>query len=297
MQKDVSLPCWCSELQIETVCCGNGWKLLCCKSCKTVRTVPAPPENNNFYEDYYTKTNRDDLHKYEQYARETLKEFEALSGLNLSLPITALDVGCSTGSIVYVLNSKGYTATGIDIDKNAVKFAMSHYGIDVREGMIDDIGEKGETFDIVIFNHVIEHIHQPIGTLIKARKLLNPQGELWISLPNIDSTRFFIERDKTAFLQPAQHIWHFSKASLTNLLLSSGYRDVKVKGTRMRHYKHWFRVGWRHQILGQSVRCVIQNWRYNLIEMISDIIFIFHPGLGDGLVAIAKNSKADQKYL
>lgn len=296
MHTATNIPCWCSKLQGATFCRGNGWQLIRCESCKTVRTVPPPILNHNIYEEYYAKTNRTELHTYEHYARETLKEFEALSGLNVSLPITALDVGCSTGSLVYVLNSKGYTVTGIDIDKNAVKFAMSHYGIDVREGMIDDILEKGETFDIVIFNHVIEHIHQPLETLIKVRKLLKPHGKLWIALPNIDSARFYMEREKTLFLQPAQHVWHFSKMSLINLLLTSGYNEVKVKAIRMRHYRHWLRVGWRRQTLRQGVRCFIQNWRYNFIEMVSDIIFVLHAGLGDGLVAIATNKKTDQEY-
>lgn len=293
MHTPITIPCWCSELQGAAFCHGNGWQLIRCEICKTVRTVPPPILDANFYEDYYAKTNRTELHTYEHYARETLKEFETLSALKASIPISVLDVGCSTGSLVYVLNNNGYCVIGIDIDKNAVKFAMSHYGIDVREGMIADILEKGEAFDIVIFNHVVEHIHQPLETLIKVRKLLKPGGELWIALPNIDSARFYIEREKTAFLQPEQHVWHFNKMSLINLLLASGYSEVKVKGMRMRHYRHWLRVGWRRQTLRQSVRCVIGNWRYNFIEMISEISFVLQAGLGDGLVATATKLKND----
>ncbi len=293
MHTATSIPCWCSELQGATFCRGNGWQLLRCESCRTVRTIPPPILNHNIYEDYYAKTNRTELHIYEHFASATLKEFEALSGLNVSLPITVLDVGCSTGSMVYVLNSKGYIAAGIDVDENAIKFAMSHYGIDVRAAIIDDILAKRETFDIVIFNHVIEHIHQPLETLIKVRKLLKPQGELWIALPNIDSARFYIEREKTPFLQPAQHVWHFSKMSLINLLLASGYSEVKVNEMRMRHYRHWLHVGWRRQTWSQSARYVIGNWRYNFIEMISDISFVLRTGFGDGLVAIATKLKND----
>jgi SAM-dependent methyltransferase len=198
-----------------------------------------------------------------------------------------LDIGCSAGSLVYVMTTKGYRATGIDVDGDAIRLAKLHYSVDVLEGGAESLIERGEKFDIVVFNHVLEHIHKPLQMLLMVHRILKPDGRVWITLPNIDSVRFYLQRERTWFLQVQEHVWHFNTESLHNLLAASKFHDIRSVGGRLREYKSWIRVGWRHQSPAASVVNLIQNWEHNGIELVADSCYFLSRAWGDSIYASA----------
>lgn len=87
-----------------------------------------------------------------------------------------LDVGAGDGLITFWLK-----ATGVEIDKLAVSLAKAR-GADVRLGSTYDLSKYRE-YDNVLLLDVLEHLEDPIKALNEIRKVLKPDGLLYITTP------------------------------------------------------------------------------------------------------------------
>src|SRR5205807_9042849 len=104
-----------------------------------------------------------------------------------------LDVGCGNGGFGAQMRAFGWRGLGVDIDSKALERARAA-GVPVRQTTIEQLDptEVGE-FDAVTFDHVIEHIPEPVSLLRHAFRLLRPGGLVWIGTPNLEaaSHRYF----------------------------------------------------------------------------------------------------------
>jgi SAM-dependent methyltransferase len=139
---------------------------------------------------------------------------------NLSKPGRVLEVGCSTGTFLFLLSKKGWQVTGIEISKPAAK-----KGLNVTTKKFEDTEFK-EKFDLIIFNHTLEHVDDPIGCIEKASSLLKNGGLLYIDLPNFGSLSARFAGLKWPLLLPKEHLWHFTEKSLNILLVKNKLKIV-----------------------------------------------------------------------
>ena len=99
-----------------------------------------------------------------------------------------LDVGCSCGGNLMTIRQSNPFADlyGIEYNEKMAQVA-SCYGhvqvFDVEKLECEDWYNK---FDYIICGDVLEHLHNPWGTLTKLGKCLNNNGKIIISLPNIN---------------------------------------------------------------------------------------------------------------
>jgi 2-polyprenyl-3-methyl-5-hydroxy-6-metoxy-1,4-benzoquinol methylase len=99
-----------------------------------------------------------------------------------------LEVGCSTGYMSRDLAGRGCRVTGIEVDPIAAECARacceSVYVLDVNQSdWVARLPERG--FDVVLLGDVLEHLVTPDVTLSQLKPVLNPDGTLVISLPNV----------------------------------------------------------------------------------------------------------------
>jgi 2-polyprenyl-3-methyl-5-hydroxy-6-metoxy-1,4-benzoquinol methylase len=93
-----------------------------------------------------------------------------------------LDVGCSTGSFVKTAQETGFEAEGIDISVPAVRFGQ---GLGLNLQAFDVLHEQpSKKYDVVTMWATLEHLSDPRGYVQRARKLLMPDGLLFVSVPN-----------------------------------------------------------------------------------------------------------------
>lgn len=97
-----------------------------------------------------------------------------------------LDVGCSSGHFGEVLiHEKQCEVVGLDIDAPDIEIAKQHLtAAYVRNVEHDDLSDLGG-FDVVMFVDVLEHLLDPIGALNRVKKLLNKNGMILFSIPNM----------------------------------------------------------------------------------------------------------------
>lgn len=123
-----------------------------------------------------------------------------------------LDVGCSTGYLLSLFKKSGYDVLGVDPSPKCKEIALEKYRINLKTGAFDNITLQTEKYDIVILSHVLEHIVDLSGFILKMRSTLSPEGVVYIEVPDVQNINvpfgyFFFE-----------HINYFSMASLTNLM-------------------------------------------------------------------------------
>ena len=95
-----------------------------------------------------------------------------------------LDVGCATGYLGSILQQRGCTVTGIEADARAAGAAP----FTVISGDLGDPAVRsvvGGLFDVVLCGDVLEHLADPGDTLTWLAGLLDADGLLVLSVPNI----------------------------------------------------------------------------------------------------------------
>ena len=97
-----------------------------------------------------------------------------------------LDVGSGSGKHIRYLEQLGLMVEAIEPDVQAAISAQTR-GVKITVGdfMTHDFGRS--RFDFITMSHVIEHLHDPISAVRKARHLLLPGARLVVITPNVRS--------------------------------------------------------------------------------------------------------------
>jgi len=238
-----------SQLQFETVACdlchstesikvldGVDWEfgrqetfsIVRCKNCSLVYQNPRPalssipfiyPPAYGFYQKS-RGLQRFFLWRFPQSVYYRLAyPYPYLKGIK---PGRILDVGCATGRTNYPygrngsllqLKKLGWDVSGLEFDPKAAEIARNH-GITVQVGRLPDGAFLGERFDVIRFNHVLEHSVSPSADLAAAAALLEEGGRIIVSGPNIDSAPFFLFQKYWSGLDLPRHFYHFTPVTL-----------------------------------------------------------------------------------
>lgn len=137
-----------------------------------------------------------------------------------------LEIGFGDGHFLGLASLAGWDVVGIDPDPILVKNAKER-GLNVFLGGLDVQQFKPDSFDVIIMNNVIEHIHNPIEVLIMCHRLLKFGGNIWIETPNIKSLGHAYFKQHWRGLEPPRHLVIFNPQSLNELLLKVGFRQIK----------------------------------------------------------------------
>ncbi len=140
-----------------------------------------------------------------------LDHLAAVSGVGAG---RLLDVGCAHGWFLEAARRRGYTVFGIEPDP-AIRAQARERGLTVWQGHFPEDIPPGETFDVIAFNDVFEHLPCPNAVLAACRRLLAPNGLLVINLPS--STGLFYRLagllDRCGVSGPFERMWQKNFAS------------------------------------------------------------------------------------
>jgi ubiquinone/menaquinone biosynthesis C-methylase UbiE len=82
-------------------------------------------------------------------------------------------------------------------------------------------------FDAVVISHVLEHLERPdefLGTVFRA---MNPDGVLYVAVPDLESVQFQLFGKKWDAISPLAHFQYFQESTLTRLLKDSLFIDIE----------------------------------------------------------------------
>jgi 2-polyprenyl-3-methyl-5-hydroxy-6-metoxy-1,4-benzoquinol methylase len=133
------------------------------------------------FRDHYAVFGRGMIGKwlYEHFPHEPLRSLLGVPGLTKAAGI--LDVGCGSGTLLYLLKEKGFkNLLGIDpfIEKNL----DYQNGLKILKKALDEmVGE----WDVIMFHHSLEHLADPLQILRLVARLLSPNAVCIIRTPII----------------------------------------------------------------------------------------------------------------
>ena len=161
------------------------FKAVKCDSCGLVTIDPSLSEEGltYFYSNYIQRRfDNDKKMKWRQ--DQYLQDIRFLESFIESGKI--LDVGCNGGFFLGAF-SDSYEKYGIEIDPEAVAYANENYDFDIRLERFGEDNFENDSFDLVIFRGVIEHMFDPKSALDRAWEVLKPGGKIFFAAtPNID---------------------------------------------------------------------------------------------------------------
>jgi len=183
---------------------------------------------------------------------------------------TFLDVGCSVGILLDVAGHNGFEVKGVEFSRWASEFARQQ-GFDVVTGGLIEAAYPEKSFDVVVMNHVLEHIPEPLEVIVEIRRILKDDGLLVIGVPNFGSHMAQLMKGKWFSLMPDQHIWQFTRESLVKLLRMAGFNEV------------YFEARDNHAIVGWRPVKIVQRLvnRFALLTNNAEAMLIFARKTGN----------------
>jgi SAM-dependent methyltransferase len=139
-----------------------------------------------------------------------------------------LDLGCGTGGFLAAARDAGFDTTGIEPNKNAVRFAQDRYGLPnvfVASPVEFQKAHPQEKFDVVTFFEVLEHQDDPQAFLDTAKTFLKDDGFIALSVPN--RNRWQVGTDSLDY--PPNHLTRWSPAALRNFIESNGFEMLSLR--------------------------------------------------------------------
>jgi 2-polyprenyl-3-methyl-5-hydroxy-6-metoxy-1,4-benzoquinol methylase len=151
-----------------------------------------------------------------------------------------LDVGCASGYLARLLTARGCRVTGIDVNAKSVESAQRY----CDRALVADLDVvtlaqlfPDETFDVLVFGDVLEHLRNPWRVLDDARRLLAYQGYAVASIPNIahGAIRLALLNGRFDYSEfgilDNTHLRFFTRRTTEELFVQAGYAIERIDKT------------------------------------------------------------------
>lgn len=166
---------------------------------------------------------------------------------------TLLDVGCNMGMLLRLARERGWDGVGVEPSPSLAGIAREQFDLEVLNCFLSEVPEAHDArYDVVALSDVFEHVSEPLNMLADVRRLLKPDGALYVKVPN---ARFNVLKQRVAqargrSLQHGvwdsyEHVVHYTDKTLRRMLEKGGFDVVKLTTPKPVQIPVW------HHYLGQ----------------------------------------------
>ena len=206
------------------------YRVLRCQRCRLVFVDPAPPAkalqghyDGEYYREWIGARRAARMAMWE--ARlDRLEKWVSRGRL--------LDVGCGEGTFLELAQKRGWEVYGTELSSFAADHASRVLGRGIFCGEHAQAGFRDGEFDAVTLWHVLEHVADPGRYLSEVRRILKPEGNLIVAVPNVNDlvmqAAYRVVRGKPLKkFSPDDreiHLYHFSAGTLVKALEKAGFQ-------------------------------------------------------------------------
>ncbi|HEY3866343.1 MAG TPA: class I SAM-dependent methyltransferase [Solirubrobacteraceae bacterium] len=147
-----------------------------------------------------------------------------------------LDVGAAGGAFVAEAAVRGFHASGIEPVPSFARAAREQLAVDVRDGAVEDLDLRPDSYEVITLWHVLEHLPSPLNHLRRLSSALTARGTLAIEVPNAGSAVAAYMGSAWPSLEPAVHVSQFTPASLRGLFERAGLEICDLRTTTITPY-------------------------------------------------------------
>lgn len=146
-----------------------------------------------------------------------------------------LDIGCGPGTFIGSLD-ESIESIGVDIAADQIKYARANYGSPQKQFELVDADQlpfADDAFDVATCVELVEHLARDNGARLAAeiRRVLRPGGVLLMTTPDYGGAwpmlEWLVNRLGDVSYED-QHITHFNKLDLANMLADAGFENTCV---------------------------------------------------------------------
>lgn len=207
-------------------------ELFRCRHCFSDFVWPVPSQEavNTFYPSGYWQEQESEaglLDRAQQFYIQAMLKIDLMRWihrLNLAPGARLIDLGCSRGDWLALIDAAGYTVEGLESDPRAAAFARETFGLSVTQGNVDDWTPPDDHFDAVCLFHLLEHVRSPRALIAKIKKALKPGGSILLRVPNRHSWQGRLFGKHWKGLEIPRHLCLFEPKALMKLLEQEGLR-------------------------------------------------------------------------
>jgi len=147
-----------------------------------------------------------------------------------------LDVGCGSGELLEALRADGWRVSGVEPSARSAGIARAQRGLDVQAAAFDDADLADGSFEVVVFAAALEHMHDPLAALTRARRLLAPDGLVAVlNLPRLDAPQARLFGARWIGLDLPRHLYHFEPGTFAATARHAGLRVIATEPYSRRH--------------------------------------------------------------
>ena len=232
-----------TEISDRRLDIAGVWSSHSCSNCGLENIQPRPSETIlvNLYAKHYNQAEAKNPQGLYAHIRDFVMNtriyrlwvwLDGDVGFHLSPPRAGhrriLDVGCNQGRGMLQFRRSGFDEVeGLDINPVAAAEAAK-LGFPVFTGPVMKFFPK-QRFDVVVLANVLEHCPIPTTTLSNVARLVKPDGEVWLSVPNADSHWRKLFGRAWINWHPPFHIAFYARNSLQAILANTGFEVVEIK--------------------------------------------------------------------
>lgn len=221
----------CHGLEFERLAATDRYDMgivtVGCLGCGLVMTNPQPTSEalDDFYAHHYRRYYRQSEAPTMNYIRALRIDERTAATVDFLIArgelrpgMAVLDVGASEGSMLRAVGDRLPTTrrVAIEPDSGLGRFTVQHAGCQMHSTLDEFRDSHPEPVDLVIMNHVLEHIKNPVQFLASLKPLLSSNARVYIDVPDLQ------EYHKLSALHIA-HLYHFGQDTLVRTAANAGY--------------------------------------------------------------------------
>lgn len=142
----------------------------------------------------------------------------------LKNPGKVLDIGTSTGVMLDVFKEHGWETWGVEPSGSAGD--AKKRGHKIENTFFEKAKLPKDYFDLVIMNHTLEHLADPVGILKRIYTVLKKGGLVYIDVPNAGGVASRVMKDNWPYRLPLEHKQQFTRESLRKAMKDAGFEVI-----------------------------------------------------------------------
>lgn len=106
---------------------------------------------------------------------------------NFTFKPKVLELGASSGELLYLLSDYSEKLIGIELNESFCEWGNNHLSPKIKM-ISDNINDVDFTdkFDLIISNYTLDHLTNPLETMKKLESVMSENGIMYLLVPNRD---------------------------------------------------------------------------------------------------------------
>lgn len=224
----------CESRRLHYAFSHHGYRVVRCADCRLLMLNPQPSDaelaqiyNHTYFLGDDTPEGRALVAEMKSAtARRYLRHIARYRGRHGG---RLLEIGCGHGDFLLEAQRLGYDVTGVELSLSAAQQARRQLGAGaIVCGEVESVALGTGCFDVCVLADVIEHTRDPLAFLHTVRRLLKPDGVLFIATPSLDSWSARLWRQNWMEFKP-EHLFYFDTNTIQNALYRAGFDRIVVE--------------------------------------------------------------------